>query len=153
MKCPFCSHEETRVIDSRLTADKEQIRRRRQCARCNERFSTYETADISMPKVVKSNGSRESFSEKKLRSGMSRALERRPVPTEQVEASIRQIKKYLIASGEHEVPAKLLGEWVMEELRKLDKVAYIRFASVYRSFEDIQAFRDEIDDLEEHNEP
>jgi transcriptional repressor NrdR len=112
------------------------------------RFSTYETADISLPKVVKSNGSRESFSEKKLRSGLSHALERRPVPTEQVETSIRQIKKHLISLGESEVTSIRIGEWVMDELRKLDKVAYIRFASVYRSFEDVQEFKDVIDGLE-----
>jgi transcriptional repressor NrdR len=148
MKCPFCSASETRVVDSRLTPDAEQIRRRRECIECKARFSTYETADISLPKVVKSNGSRESFSEKKLRSGLSRALERRPVPTEQVETSIRQIKKHLISLGESEVTSIRIGEWVMDELRKLDKVAYIRFASVYRSFEDVQEFKDVIDGLE-----
>lgn len=148
MKCPFCSSLETRVIDSRLTNGGEQIKRRRECTTCKERFSTFETVDISLPKIVKGNGSREPFDEKKLRSGVSKALEKRPVPTELVEASILQIKKYLIASGEPEISSRDIGEWVMNELKKLDKVAYIRFASVYRSFKDIQEFKDVIDGLE-----
>ncbi len=148
MKCPFCSDLETRVIDSRLTPEGDKIKRRRECVACKERFSTFESADVSFPKVVKSNGTREVFEESKLLSGISRALERRPVPTEQVENAINQIKKHLMSLGDSEVTSRRIGEWVMEELRKLDKVAYIRFASVYRSFEDVQEFQDVIDGLE-----
>lgn len=153
MKCPFCSSLETRVIDSRLTAEGEQIKRRRECSQCKERFSTFETVDLTLPKIVKSDHSREAFNEKKLRSGFSKALEKRPVETELVEASILQIKKHLISSGQAEVPSRKLGEWVMDELKKLDKVAYIRFASVYRDFKDIQEFKDVIEGLEHSPTP
>jgi len=147
MHCPFCGAQDTKVVDSRLAGEGEQIRRRRECLECQERFTTYETAELILPRMVKRDGSREPFDESKLRSGFSRALEKRPVSIDQVEASIRRIKHRLRASGEREIPARQLGEWVMEELKILDKVAYVRFASVYRSFEDVEAFKQEVDKL------
>lgn len=147
MHCPFCSAEETKVIDSRLVAEGDQIRRRRECTSCRERFTTYEVAELLMPRVVKQDGSREPFNEDKLRAGFSRALEKRPVSVERIESSIIQIKHRLQASGEREVPALDVGELVMEQLRLLDEVAYVRFASVYRRFQDLDEFREEIDRL------
>ncbi|SIT72706.1 transcriptional repressor NrdR [Ectothiorhodosinus mongolicus] len=152
MKCPFCGSLDTRVVDSRLAGMGEQIRRRRECADCGERFTSFETAEISLPRVVKRDGSREPFNEDKLRAGMTHALEKRPVSTDDTEAAVLRIKRRLSSQGEREVPAKRIGEWVMEELRELDQVAYIRFASVYLSFEDIQAFREAIEGLEEDSE-
>ena len=151
MRCPFCSAPDTKVIDSRLANDGDMVRRRRECLTCAERFTTYESAQLVMPRLVKSDGSREPFSEDKLRSGMLRALEKRPVGTEAVEDAINRIKHRLRATGEREIPARQLGEWVMDELRELDEVAYVRFASVYRSFQDVNAFREEIERLQ--NEP
>ncbi len=148
MHCPFCNADDTKVIDSRLVAEGGQVRRRRECAACKERFTTFEVAELLMPKVIKSDGTREPFDEEKLRAGMHRALEKRPVSVEQVEAAISQIKQGLQATGEREVPSRMLGELVMETLRKLDEVAYVRFASVYRSFQDINQFRAELDRLE-----
>ncbi|RFA27012.1 transcriptional regulator NrdR [Alkalilimnicola ehrlichii] len=148
MRCPFCHAQDTRVIDSRLASEGDQVRRRRECGACGERFTTYENAELIMPRLVKSDGTREPFDERKLRTGMLRALEKRPVATEAVEAAINRIKKRLQASGEREVPSRQLGEWVMDELRELDQVAYVRFASVYRSFEDVSAFREVIEGLE-----
>lgn len=148
MRCPFCQTQDTRVVDSRLASEGDQVRRRRECSACGERFTTYETAELVMPRLVKSDGTREPFDEQKLRTGMQRALEKRPVSVEDVEAAISRIKKRLQASGERELPARQLGEWVMDELRDLDQVAYVRFASVYRSFEDVSAFREVIDGLE-----
>ncbi|MCC7412245.1 MAG: transcriptional regulator NrdR [Gammaproteobacteria bacterium] len=148
MRCPFCSSLNTRVVDSRLVGEGEQIRRRRECDDCRERYTTYETAELSMPRVVKADARRELFDEGKLRSGMERALRKRPVPADSVERAVASIKKKLRLSNEREVDSRRLGEWVMEELRALDQVAYVRFASVYRSFEDVQAFRDEIELLE-----
>ena len=148
MHCPFCSADETKVIDSRLVAEGHQVRRRRECVECHERFTTFESAELVMPRVIKSNGSREPFNEDKLRGGIQRALEKRPVGMEAVEESINRIESKLRATGEREVDAKLLGNLVMEELKGLDKVAYIRFASVYRSFEDIREFGEEIARLE-----
>ena len=148
MHCPFCAAEDTKVIDSRLVAEGDQVRRRRECLSCAERYTTYETAELVMPRVIKQNGNREPFDEEKLRSGLLRALERRPVSVEDIEADINQIKHALRATGEREVPSLVVGELVMESLKKLDQVAYVRFASVYRSFQDIAEFRDEIERLE-----
>ena len=150
MRCPFCTAPDTRVVDSRLSADGAQVRRRRECESCGERFTTYETAELSLPRVVKRDGSREPFDEDKLRAGMLRALEKRPVDTEQIEESINRIKHRLRATGEREVVARKIGEWVMDELRNLDEVAFIRFASVYLSFGDVNAFREAIEKLEKH---
>lgn len=148
MRCPFCEAPETKVIDSRLANDGDVVRRRRECLTCKERFTTFETAELVMPRIVKSDGVREDFSEDKLRLGIKRALEKRPVETEAVETAISHIKRNLRTAGEREVDARKLGDWVMEELREVDQVAYVRFASVYRSFEDVNAFREEIEKLE-----
>jgi|SRR5690625_775714 len=153
MRCPFCHAQDTRVIDSRLASEGDQVRRRRVCANCEERFTTYETAELALPRLVKSDGTREPFDERKLRTGMHRALEKRPVATEAVEAAVNRIKKRMRASGERELVARQVGEWVMDELRDLDQVAYVRFASVYRSFEDVSAFREVIDTLERRDAP
>ncbi|WNL43470.1 transcriptional regulator NrdR [Halomonas sp. PAMB 3264] len=147
MHCPFCGAHDTRVSDSRLVADGDQVRRRRQCANCQERFTTYETAELIMPRVVKSDGSRESFDEVKLRAGMLRALEKRPVSAEAIEAAVERIRQQLRARGDREVNARDIGEAVMNALSGLDQVAYIRFASVYRKFQDLDEFRAEIDRL------
>jgi transcriptional repressor NrdR len=147
MRCPFCGAADTRVVDSRLANDGEQVRRRRECLGCAERFTTYETVELALPRVVKRDGTREPFSEGKLRTGMMRALEKRPVATERVEAAIALITHRLHARGEKEVTSRLLGQWVMDELRQLDQVAYVRFASVYLSFQDAEAFRDAVDRL------
>jgi transcriptional repressor NrdR len=148
MRCPFCAEPDTRVIDSRLVDEGERVRRRRECIACKERFTTYEAAELNLPRVIKSDGRREAFSENKLRTGMLRALEKRPVATEQIEAAVAQIKRQMRASGEREIPSRQIGDWVMEHLRTLDQVAYVRFASVYRSFQDVRAFVDEIKRLE-----
>ncbi|MBE3656635.1 transcriptional regulator NrdR [Vibrio navarrensis] len=147
MHCPFCSENDTKVIDSRLVADGHQVRR--QCLACNERFTTFETAELLMPKVIKSNGNREPFNEDKMVGGIQRALEKRPVSADAIELAISMIKSKLRATGEREVPSKMIGNLVMEQLKHLDKVAYIRFASVYRSFEDIREFGEEIARLED----
>jgi transcriptional repressor NrdR len=149
MYCPFCSHEETKVIDSRLAGDGRQVRRRRQCLACNERFTTFETAELVMPRLIKSDSSRQPFDENKLRNSMIRALEKRPVPADEFEQAIGRLVHRLRTMGEREVPSRLVGELVMEELRSLDEVAYVRFASVYRSFQDVTEFQDEIRRLQE----
>lgn len=149
MHCPFCSHGETKVIDSRLSSEGRQIRRRRECLECGERFTTFETAELVMPRLVKRDEAREPFDEAKLRSGMVRALEKRPVSMEDVEAAIARIIHRLQTMGEREIPSRLVGEMVMEELRRMDEVAYVRFASVYRSFQDVTEFQDEIHRLRE----
>ncbi|HAS6731804.1 TPA: transcriptional regulator NrdR, partial [Vibrio parahaemolyticus] len=133
MHCPFCSENDTKVIDSRLVADGHQVRRRRQCLACSERFTTFETAELVMPKVIKSNGNREPFDEDKMVGGIQRALEKRPVSADSIELAISMIKSQLRATGEREVPSQMIGNLVMDQLKELDKVAYIRFASVYRS--------------------
>ncbi len=153
MHCPFCRHTDTKVIDSRLAGEGEQIRRRRQCLDCGERFTTYESAELNMPRLVKRDGRREGFDEEKLRRGVLFALEKRPVKTEHVEQAINQVKKRLMGSGDKEVNTRRLGDWVMDELLKLDQVAYIRFASVYLSFEDMDAFRETIEQLEQGLSP
>ncbi len=147
MHCPFCGAHDTKVIDSRLASDGAQVRRRRECLSCNERFTTFETAELVMPRLMKSDGRREPFDEHKLRNGMLRALEKRPVDMEDIELAINRIMKRMRATGEREIPSRMLGDWVMEELRDLDQVAYVRFASVYLSFEDVSAFQEEIDNL------
>ena len=144
MHCPFCSENDTKVIDSRLVADGHQVRRRRQCLACNERFTTFETAELVMPRVIKSNGNREPFNEDKMVGGLQRALEKRPVSADAVDVAISMIKSQLRATGEREVPSEMIGNLVMDQLKELDKVAYVRFASVYRSFEDIREFGEEI---------
>ena len=148
MHCPFCAADDTKVIDSRLVAEGDQVRRRRECLSCAERFTTYEMAELVMPRIIKQNGSREPFDEDKLRAGFLRALEKRPVSVEDIEAVINQIKHQLRATGEREIGSRVLGELVMDHLKRLDQVAYVRFASVYRRFEDVQAFREEIERLE-----
>ena len=144
MHCPFCSAEETKVIDSRLVAEGHQVRRRRECAECHERFTTFESAELVMPRVIKRDGTREPFNEDKLRAGLQWALEKRPVNTEKIEQCVLQLKSTLRATGEREVESELLGNLIMNALKELDKVAYVRFASVYRSFEDIKEFGEEI---------
>lgn len=153
MRCPFCTSLNTRVIDSRLVGDGEQIRRRRECDDCSNRFTTYESAELHLPRIVKIDGRRELFDEAKLRSGLERALRKRPVSADRIEAAINRVMKRLRSSGSREVESRQLGEWVMAELRELDQVAYVRFASVYRSFEDVQAFREEVDRLEQELPP
>lgn len=148
MHCPFCQADDTKVIDSRLVADGTQVRRRRECQSCSERFSTFEAAELLMPRVIKQDGSRVPFDEEKLRSGLMRALEKRPVSVEEIETSINKVKHALQVLGEREVKSMLIGEKIMEELRSLDKVAYVRFASVYRSFQDVSEFQREIDRLQ-----
>jgi len=149
MHCPFCSAPDTRVIDSRLSNDGDQVRRRRECVSCSERFTTYESAELNMPRIVKQDGSRMPFKEEKLSTGVMRALEKRPVNTEQIDAALNRIKHQLLAAGEREVNSAIIGNLVMEELLALDQVAYIRFASVYLDFSDINAFRDAIEKLEQ----
>lgn len=149
MHCPFCSADDTKVIDSRLVAEGDQVRRRRECLSCHERFTTYEVAELLMPRVIKQDGTREPFDEAKLRAGLLRALEKRPVSIESIELAITQIKHFLQAAGEREVKSLVIGEKVMEALQKLDEVAYVRFASVYRRFKDLNEFRQEIDRLEQ----
>jgi transcriptional repressor NrdR len=147
MHCPFCGHVETKVTDSRLAAEGGQIRRRRECLSCGERFTTFESAELVMPRVIKSDGSREPFDERKLAHGMIKALEKRPVGAEAIEQAVSRICHKLRVFGEREVPARSIGELVMDELRQLDEVGYVRFASVYRSFQDAEAFRDEVERL------
>ncbi|HEY7377427.1 MAG TPA: transcriptional regulator NrdR [Steroidobacteraceae bacterium] len=147
MHCPFCAHEETKVIDSRLAGDGSQIRRRRECLKCAERFTTFESAELVMPQVVKSDRAREPFDEHKLRAGILKALEKRPVSSEAVEQAVSRICHKIRNLAEREVQARQVGELVMEELRQLDEVAYVRFASVYRSFQDVEAFREEVERL------
>ena len=149
MHCPFCNAVDTKVIDSRLVADGNQVRRRRECVGCIERFTTFESAERMMPRLIKQNGQREPFNEDKLRAGMQKALEKRPVSLEKVDEAISRINHFLRACGEREVESQIVGERVMEELRKLDEVAYVRFASVYRSFKDLNEFREEIDRIQD----
>ncbi len=149
MHCPFCSAPDTRVIDSRLANDGDQVRRRRECVSCSERFTTFESAELNMPRIVKQDGSRMPFKEEKLSSGVMRALEKRPVDTEQIDAALNRIKHQLLAAGEREINSAIIGNLVMEELLALDQVAYIRFASVYLDFSDINAFREAIEKLEQ----
>ena len=152
MQCPFCRADDTKVIDSRLGSDGDQVRRRRECLNCTERFTTYETIELSLPRLLKRDGSCVQFREEKLRLGMLRALEKRPVRTEQVDAAMNRLLKRLAASDEREISTQALGEWVMAELRALDEIAYVRFASVYRRFQDVDEFEKEIARLKHLNE-
>ena len=145
MYCPFCGHEDTKVSDSRLASEGRQVRRRRECLKCGERFTTFETAELVMPQVVKTDRSRQPFDEAKLRAGMEKALEKRPVSTEAIDEAMGRILHKIRSLGEREIAARAVGELVMEELRHLDEVAFVRFASVYRHFQDIDAFREEIE--------
>ena len=147
MFCPFCTTADTKVIDSRLVEESNQVRRRRECLSCSERFTTYETAELNLPVIVKRDGRRTEFDEDKLRRGLVKALEKRPVSAEKIEEIISRIKNHLRSSGEREMASDQIGEWVSEELRNVDQVAYVRFASVYRDFQDVAAFREEIDKL------
>ena len=147
MHCPFCAHDDTKVNDSRLAAEGAQIRRRRECLACGERFTTFETAELVMPLVVKNDQRRVPFDENKLRGGLHKALEKRPVSRESVEEAVGHITRKLRSLGEREVTSRQIGEIVMEELHKLDEVAYVRYASVYRHFQDVEAFREEVDRL------
>ncbi|HEX9302801.1 MAG TPA: transcriptional regulator NrdR [Casimicrobiaceae bacterium] len=144
MKCPFCGSADTQVIDSRVSEPGDSIRRRRRCAVCQKRFTTYETVELRLPQVVKTNGTRSDFDVGKLRNGFQRALHKRPVPTEFVDQAVDRIVGQVLALGEREIASRQIGEMVMQELYKLDKVAYIRFASVYRSFQDVEDFRDAV---------
>lgn len=148
MKCPFCKNDDTQVVDSRVSEEGESIRRRRRCLSCDKRFTTYEMVELRMPQMVKSNGFREAFSEEKLRTGFMRALHKRPVPANLVEDAIVRIKNRLLSLGEREVDSRRLGELVMKELYRLDKIAYIRFSSVYRDFQDVDDFRDAIKEVQ-----
>jgi transcriptional repressor NrdR len=147
MKCPFCGADETQVVDSRVSEEGDSIRRRRRCLACEKRFTTYETVELRMPQVVKANGIREEYDQDKLRIGFTRALHKRPVPTEYVDAAIDRITQKLLSLGEREVASRRIGEMVMRELYRLDKVAYIRFASVYKDFQDPEDFRDVLRDV------
>ena len=144
MHCPFCTEVDTKVIDSRLVADGDQVRRRRECVTCGERFTTFETAELAMPRVIKSNGAREPFNEDKLRSGLTRAMEKRPVSTEDLETLIQRIKHDLRGTGERDLESRVVGEMVMDALKQVDAVAYVRFASVYRDFQDVAEFQEEV---------
>ncbi len=148
MRCPFCGTDDTQVVDSRVNDEGNSIRRRRRCSKCDKRFTTYESVELILPQVVKQNGKREDFSRNKLHQSLSRALHKRPVPVEYIEQAIERIIQKVLAYGEKEITARELGENVMHELKKMDKVAYIRFASVYRSFSDVEDFHDVIRDLD-----
>jgi transcriptional repressor NrdR len=151
--CPFCGHVETKVNDSRLAGEGRQIRRRRECLSCGERFTTFETAELVMPVVVKADNIREPYDEAKLRSGMEKALEKRPVAREAIDEALSRITHKVRIIGDREVPSRVIGEFVMEELRQLDEVAYVRFASVYRHFQDVEAFHEEIQRLRSQRAP
>ena len=148
MRCPFCQNGETRVIDSRLTDDRDAVRRRRECEACGERFTTLEEASLKLPFVIKSSGEREHYDQSKVARGLERALEKRPVDSDQVDQILHRIKHKLLTTGEREIPALAIGELIMDELRDVDQVAYVRFASVYRSFQDVDAFSEEIKRLQ-----
>lgn len=148
MQCPFCRAQDTKVIDSRLASEGDEVRRRRECINCAERFTTYETIELNLPRLIKRDGTRVQFREEKLRAGILRALEKRPVQAERVDNAVNRLTSRLCASGEPEIETSVLGEWVMAELRALDEVAYVRFASVYRRFQDIHEFQKEIDELQ-----
>jgi transcriptional repressor NrdR len=149
MRCPFCLSDDTRVIDSRIADEGDAVRRRRECIQCEERFTTLERASLKMPYVVKSDGKREAFEEEKLRRGILRAMEKRPVEANAIEAAIQRIHHRLLTSGDREIDSRILGEWVMHELGDLDQVAYVRFASVYRSFQDVDEFSEEVKRLQD----
>ncbi|MRD47390.1 transcriptional regulator NrdR [Caenimonas koreensis] len=147
MKCPFCGHSETQVVETRVSEDGDFIRRRRQCHSCEKRFTTYERPDVTFPAIVKKDGRRIEYERVKLRASMNLALRKRPVSTEQIDSAVERIEEKLLSLGVRELPSNRIGELVMRELKKLDKVAYVRFASVYRSFEDIDEFKTLVDEV------
>jgi transcriptional repressor NrdR len=147
MKCPFCAHQETQVVETRISEEGDVVRRRRQCSACDKRFTTYERPDVAFPAIVKKDGRRIEYDREKLRASMNLSLRKRPVSTEQVDSAIERIEEQLLTQGQREIASTRIGEWVMRELRKLDKVAYVRFASVYRSFEDIDEFKTLVDEV------
>lgn len=153
MHCPFCGMPDTRVIDSRLSVEGDKVRRRRECPGCNARFTTYEVAELLIAPVLKRDGRREPFQEEKVRTGLLRALEKRPISPGQIEEALLRLKNRARASSERELSSQQIGEWVMDELRNLDQVAYVRFASVYRGFQDVNAFREEIERLQQATHP
>ncbi|OUV62395.1 MAG: transcriptional regulator NrdR [Gammaproteobacteria bacterium TMED119] len=153
MRCPFCGATDTRVIDSRLAGEGSQVRRRRECVRCKERYTTYESAELDLPRIVKRDGRRETFSLEKLRTGIDHALEKRAISADTVEEIIDHVRHLCLTYSDREIPANQLGEWVMNELREVDQVAYVRFASVYRSFKDVSEFREIIDYVENDPSP
>lgn len=153
MRCPFCGATDTRVIDSRLAGEGSQVRRRRECVRCRERYTTFETAELELPRIIKRDGRRETFSLEKLRAGIEHALEKRAISADTVARIIDHIRHLCLTYNDREIPANQLGEWVMQELRKVDQVAYVRFASVYRSFKDVSEFREIIDHVEKDPSP
>ena len=153
MRCPYCQHEETQVMDTRASDEGDSIRRRRRCGHCDKRFTTYERIELTMPVIVKKNGSRSEFEHSKLRGSLMLALRKRPVSADAVDAAIHRIEEKLLSSGEREINSGQIGELVMRELKRLDKIAYIRFASVYRSFEDVAEFRDAIDEIDIDRQP
>ena len=153
MHCPFCGHVETKVTDSRLAGEGRQIRRRRECLKCGERFTTFEAAELLMPMVIKGDRGREAFDEAKLRAGMEKALQKRPVPRAELDEALSRVVHKVRSLGDREVSSRAIGELVMEELRHLDEVAYVRFASVYRQFEDVEAFHEEIQRLRSARPP
>jgi transcriptional repressor NrdR len=153
MHCPFCSADDTKVIDSRLVAEGDAVRRRRECQACGERFTTFETAELVMPRLIKRDGSREPFDDEKLKISLTKALEKRPVSVDQIESALNHIKHRLRSTGERELPSLTVGEEVMTELRSLDPVAYVRFASVYRDFQDVSEFTEEIQRLATEQPP
>lgn len=152
MRCPFCHTHDTKVTDSRLVGEGYQVRRRRECLDCEARYTTYENVELSMPRIIKRDASRQPYSEEKIRQGLLKALEKRPVSTEAIDQAMSRITRRLLEQGEREIASQVVGEWIMAELRALDDVAYVRFASVYRRFEDIDAFRKEIDALYQKEE-
>ena len=153
MRCPYCQHEETQVMDTRASDEGDSIRRRRRCGHCDKRFTTYERIELTMPVIVKKNGSRSECEHSKLRGSLMLALRKRPVSADAVDAAIHRIEEKLLSSGEREINSGQIGELVMRELKRLDKIAYIRFASVYRSFEDVAEFRDAIDEIDIDRQP
>jgi transcriptional repressor NrdR len=153
MHCPYCGAADTKVVDSRLSNEGDQVRRRRECVACGERFTTFETVELVMPRIIKSDGRREAFQVGKLMDGLNRALEKRPVSSEEIDRAVGRIRRRLMASGERETPSRLVGDLVMDELRRLDQVAYVRFASVYRSFDDVGEFLETIEVLERQLPP
>ncbi|HSS47294.1 MAG TPA: transcriptional regulator NrdR [Burkholderiales bacterium] len=149
MKCPFCNAQDTQVVDSRVNEEGTSVRRRRRCVSCMKRFTTYETVELRLPQIIKHNGTRTEFDRNRLHTGFMRALHKRPVSAERVDEAIDRVTQKLLSLGEREVPSRLIGELVMKELYKMDKVAYIRFASVYRSFQDVEDFRDVIEEVQQ----
>jgi transcriptional repressor NrdR len=153
MHCPFCGAQDTKVYDSRLAPEGDQVRRRRECTSCNARFTTFEKAELQFPRVIKNDGARENFNEEKVRSGIQRALEKRPVSVENIELAMNHIRRKLMTIDDREIESRAIGEMVMDELEHIDHVAYVRFASVYRDFKDVGEFADEVERLKKVPSP